>query len=152
VLYGIKKGIKKMQSNPIIKKNKEIKSTAAELERKVKEIQKINKEKIIPLLDDIVFVQKTLNISLGLWINEDDYYAPRRYFFKDSEGNRVNFHPSFGVKRYKGNRCEDEYHTLIDILLETETFLSKIIKKFNELIIPSIEWEKMPILKKIIDI
>jgi hypothetical protein len=116
---------------------------------KIRELQNNNK-KLIPFLDEIAFIQEALHVDLGLSIAEHNYWAPRRYFFEDKDGNEINFHPLYGIKRYQGTRCEKDLSLLIELISKIEIYLQDVVDKLEKIEIPEIKWEKMPILKKII--
>ena len=111
---------------------KGINNISASIENEIFLIQEIAK-KLFPVLSEIAFIQNSLHIDLGLQVAESDYWAPTRYY-----ADKINLHPSFGVKRYDGVRCDRDLQVLRHAMSELDLFFGKVIEKLSTIVIPTI--------------
>ena len=124
---------------------KEIKKKSDKITKELEIVQSFNKDVTIPVLREISYIQETMQRNLGLCVIPEDFYAPTRYYLGD-----INFHPRFGVKRFKGNRCDENLPLLLELINKTEEILADITKKISELKIPVLDLSKYKLLSKLL--
>lgn len=119
-----------------------------EVEKEVKVLQEAVKTAILPLLREVVWLQRSLKQNFGIDVYPDNYYAPERYY----TASGVNVHPRFGIKRLEGARIDGCLPRLLEAMSLLEKDIAEARAKIEAVEVPKLAdtLTKCPLLQKLI--